>query len=311
MSGVSTVVFADLSGSTSLYEAVGNERATKAVTDLTQWIGESVQAHGGRVVKILGDGVLGIFGDAASAMSAMAEMLRTHQVRLGRWPLSLRMGIRVGVASGDVVDVDGDCYGDAVNVASRLCERAGPAEIWATEASVLLAASAPDVWYRKLGLMEIRGKTEQLMLYQVEWRENEEPDSLTMQAALASNFAPPEPPAAQQIHFVWRGVNMAFTSSDAPVHVGRATQAQLCVNDPRVSRLHARIDWRNGGFILTDMSSFGTWVCFDGSDTPVRLRRDACILHGAGRIALGVSFSEPSAPVMDFQVAEARVRYLA
>ena len=301
MSVLSTVVFADISGSASLYETLGNERATEAVTQVTQWIGDTVESYGGRVVKKLGDGVLGIFGDASSAVTAMTAMLRQHQARLDRWPQPLRMDVRVGVASGEVVDVDGDCYGDAVNVASRLCERAGPAEIWATETAVLLAGSAPDAWYRKLGMMEIRGKTELLMLYQVEWRENEAPDSLTMQAALVSSFAPADS-ILGQIQFSWHGVDMSFTSTDAPVHVGRATDVQLCINDPRVSRLHARIDWRNSGFVLTDMSSFGTWVRFDGSDSPVRLRRDTCILHGTGQIALGVSFNEPSAPVMNFQV---------
>ncbi|RQO80906.1 adenylate/guanylate cyclase domain-containing protein [Acidovorax sp. FJL06] len=295
------MVFADISGSTSLYETLGNERATEAVTQVTQWIADTIETHGGRVVKKLGDGVLCVFGDAAGAVSATATMLRQHQERLGRWPQPLRMDIRVGVASGEVVDVDGDCYGDAVNVASRLCERAGPAEIWATETTVLLASTAPDVWYRKLGLMEIRGKAEALMLYHVEWREDEAPDSLTMQAALVSSFAPVDP-ILGQIQFSWHGVDMSFTSSDAPVHVGRATHAQLCINDPRVSRLHARIDWRNSGFVLTDMSSFGTWVRFDGSDAPVRLRRDACILHGTGQIALGVPFTEPSAPAVNFHV---------
>ena len=306
MSVLSTVVFADISGSTSLYETLGNERATEAVTQVTQWIADTIEAHGGRVVKKLGDGVLCIFGDAAGAVSATATMLRQHHERLGRWPQPLRMDIRVGVASGEVVDVDGDCYGDAVNVASRLCERAGPAEIWATETTVLLAGTAPDAWYRKLGLMEIRGKAEALMLYHVEWREDEAPDSLTMQAALVSSFAPVDS-ILGQIQFSWHGVNMSFTSSDAPVHVGRANHAQLCINDPRVSRLHARIDWRNSGFVLTDMSSFGTWVRFDGSEAPVRLRRDACILHGTGQIALGVSFSEPSAPVMNFHVSGSSV----
>lgn len=306
MSVLSTMVFADISGSTSLYEALGNERATEAVTQLTQRLGDAIESHGGRVVKKLGDGVLGVFGDAASAVAAMTTMLRQHQSRQDRWPHPLRMDVRVGVASGEVVEVDGDCYGDAVNVASRLCERAGPAEIWATETTVLLAGAAPDVWYRKLGMMDIRGKAELLMLYQVEWREDEAPDSLTMQAALHSSFAPADS-ILGQIQFSWHGVDMSFTSSDAPVHVGRATHAQLCINDPRVSRLHARIDWRNSGFVLTDMSSFGTWVRFEGSDAPVRLRRDACILHGTGQIALGVSFSEPSAPVMNFQVAGASV----
>lgn len=306
MSVLSTMVFSDISGSAALYEALGNERATEAVTQVTQWIGETIEGHGGRVVKKLGDGVLGVFGDASSAVAAMAAMLRQHKSRQDRWPQPLRMDIRVGVASGEVVDVDGDCYGDAVNVASRLCERAGPGEIWATETTVLLAGAAPDVWYRKLGMMDIRGKAELLMLYHVEWREDEAPDSLTMQAALVSHFAPADS-ILGQIQFSWHGVDHTFTSSDAPVMVGRALHAQLCINDPRVSRLHARIDWRNSGFVLTDMSSFGTWVRFEGSDSPVRLRRDACILHGAGHLALGVSFNEPSAPVMSFHVAGGRV----
>jgi len=302
MSVLSTMVFADISGSTALYEALGNERAAQAVMQVTQWIDEIVQSHGGRLVKKMGDGVLCIFGDASSAVSAMSAMQREHQARQDRWPNPLRMDIRVGVASGEVVDVDGDCYGDAVNVASRLCERAGPAEIWATETTVLLAGAAPHAWYRKLGMMEIRGKSELLMLYQVEWREDEAPDSLTMQASLMSSFAPADS-VLGQIQFSWHGVDHTFTSIDTPVLVGRAEHAQLCINDPRVSRLHARIDWRNSGFVLTDMSSFGTWVRFEGSNSPVRLRRDPCLLHGAGHISLGVSFNEPSAPVISFHVA--------
>lgn len=302
MSVLSTVVFADISGSASLFETLGNGRATEAVTQLTQWIGSTVEAHGGRVVKKLGDGVLGVFGDAASAALAMTAMLRHHQARLDRWPLPLRMHIRSGVATGELVEVDGDCYGDAVNVASRLCERAGPAEIWATESTVLLAGAAAGASYRRLGVIDIRGKLEPVTVYQIDWRDNDEPDSQTMQAGLVSNFAPADS-ILGEIQFSWHGVDMRFSSADAPVHVGRATDAQVCINDPRVSRLHARIDWRNTGFQLTDLSSFGTWIRFDGSESVIRLRRDACILHGSGAIALGVPFGQAAAPTINFCVA--------
>ncbi|WP_305807248.1 adenylate/guanylate cyclase domain-containing protein, partial [Stenotrophomonas sp. YIM B06876] len=76
MSAHATVLFADLSGSTSLYEAWGNERAAEAVTRLTQWIGDVVQGHEGRVVKKLGDGVLGVFGHAGQAIAAAGELQR-------------------------------------------------------------------------------------------------------------------------------------------------------------------------------------------------------------------------------------------
>jgi len=302
MTVLTTVVFADISGSVALYETLGNERAAAAVAQLTQWISVSIQSQAGRVVKKLGDGVLGVFGDAAAAVAATAEMLQAHEERLARWPYPLRMDIRVGVATGEIVEVDGDCYGDAVNVAARLCERSGPGEIWATEMAVLLAGAAPAVWFRKLGMLDIRGKAEPAMLYQVEWRQDQEPDSLTMQAGLASQLSPVDS-ILGSIQFSWHGLDATFTSNEAPVHVGRATHAQLCINDLRVSRLHARIDWRNSGFLLTDLSSFGTWVRFDGSDSHVRLRRDACILHGTGEISLGVSFADPNAPTVAFQVA--------
>lgn len=306
MSSVQTVVFADIVGSTALYETLGNERAATAVTELTHWICESIEARGGRVVKTLGDGVLGIFGQAAAAVAAMAVVMQSHHKAVaGRAP-ELRLDIRVGLASGELVEVDGDCYGDAVNVAARLCELAGPAEIWATAATVQGVPAESGARFIRLGLVEVRGKADRLMMYQVEWREDQEPDSLTMQAALQSTLSPLDAQAAQ-IQFSWLGAQRSFSSADAPVHVGRATHVQLCVSDPRVSRLHARIDWRNGGFVLTDLSSFGTWVRFDGSDTDVQLRRDKCLLHGTGRIALGVPFTAGSAPTIEFQVAGASV----
>lgn len=302
MSTLQTVVFADIFDSVSLYETMGNERATAAITRLTQWLAETLQAHGGRVVKTLGDGVLGLFGDASGAVTTMAHLLRQHLLRQDCLPLPLQLDIRVGIASGEVLDVDGDCYGDAVNVAARLCELAGPGEIWTTETTVLLAGNLAEVQYRNLGPMDLRGKANRLVLCQVEWRENEAPDMLTTQAALVSNFAPVDA-IRGQIQLSGHGIDMSFASSDGPVHMGRADHAQLCINDPRVSRLHARIDWRNSGFLLTDLSTFGTWVQFDGSASAVRLRRDACILHGNGKIALGTSFSEPGAPVLSFRVA--------
>lgn len=302
MTVLSTVVFADLSGSTTLFEALGNEAAAEAVTHLTQWIAQYIGGHDGRVIKLLGDGVLGVFDNAGVALDAMAAMQRDHRKRLDRWPLPLRMELCVGVASGELIQVDGDCYGDAVNVASRLCERAGPSEILLSEASMMLAAGTSEARLRRMGLMELRGKAEPLMVYQVDWRDDEEQGSVTMQAGLMSQFTPVDS-ILGEIQFSWHGVNYRFTSSDVPVHIGRATDAQLCINDPRVSRLHGRIDWRNSSFVLTDLSSFGTWVHFEGSDTPVRLRRDTCILHGTGRIALGVPMAESSAPVLQFQVS--------
>ena len=99
MSSPVTMVFIDLADSTAAYAELGNAQVADVVSKVTHWIGRVCEAHHGRIVKNLGDGVLGIFGDAASAVSATAAMLRGHQERANRWPQPVRMDIRVGVAS--------------------------------------------------------------------------------------------------------------------------------------------------------------------------------------------------------------------
>ena len=75
MSVRTTVVFTDLIGSTGVFEAVGNLKATEVVTRLTGWIGEVCVAYGGRVVKTMGDGVLAVFPEGPEAIEAVVEML--------------------------------------------------------------------------------------------------------------------------------------------------------------------------------------------------------------------------------------------
>lgn len=150
-----TVVFADLTGSTGVFEVLGNSLATQAITALTQWIGEVCVSHGGRVVKTLGDGVLAVFPEGDCAIQAVVELQRVHSRRLEHQPDNLKIRLQVGLAAGEVVVVEGDCYGDAVNVASRLSDLSGAEQIWATETVIsqiakpramvcAFAASAPS-----------------------------------------------------------------------------------------------------------------------------------------------------------------------
>jgi adenylate cyclase len=298
-----TVVFADLTGSTAFYEALGNEKATRAVTRLTQWIGDVCEAHQGRVVKKLGDGVLAVFADAGDAASAVIAIQRGHQQRLVKWPDAIRMEIKAGIARGEVVEVDGDCYGDAVNVASRLSDLSGGNQIWATETVVDQVDTALGLRFMRLGPVNLRGRTEAVPLYKIEWQEDAQTEFVTMQANLA-DMEPPDVHHAGRIHLAYLDTNRSFASTDMPVHLGRADQAEFFINDPRVSRLHARIEWRNGAFFITDLSSFGTWVRFAGSDTDVPLRRDDCQLHATGEIALGMPFNDISGPTVRFSFSQ-------
>lgn len=303
----STVVFADLTGSSRVFEAMGNARATDTVTRLTQWIGSVCQAHGGRVVKSLGDGVFAIFSNAATAMPAVIELQRYHQKRLMTWPVPLRMALQIGVASGEVVEVEGDCFGDAVNLASRLSDLAGPGQIWATDAAIAQLGET-GVRHRDLGLITIRGRSEMSAVHRIDWQE-EMTSFLTLPAALTPLRLPDS--SLGQIELAWLDVRSTFRTEELPIHLGRVSDAQFVVNDPRVSRLHARIELRHGSCVLTDLSTYGTWVRFHGNGGPsqeVALRREECVLHGSGEIGLGAPLSDFTAPTIAFNTAGTEVQ---
>ena len=299
-----TVVFTDLHGSTSVFEALGNARATEAVTQITNSIARLFERFDGRVVKMLGDGVLALFSDRQDAVKAVVEMQRQHAKLMSRGPSDHSMPIRIGLSSGEVELVDGDCYGDAVNVAARLCDLCGPNQIWSSASALHAVDEAQGVSFRILGPINIRGRAEPCIVYQIEWREEEPSDFLTMQGGLdVAAIAGEVDILGREIELGWLGASKRFKSFELPIHVGRVRTVEFMVNDPRVSRTHARLEWRNGSVVLVDISSYGTWVRFSGaSGSDVLLRREECVLHGEGDLALGGSFSDETVPTISFKI---------
>jgi adenylate cyclase len=300
-----TVVFTDLHGSTAVFEALGNARATETVTQITSWISKRCAAHGGRVVKMLGDGVLAMFPDSRSAVNAVVELQRVHYKRILGVRENLRMPIRIGVASGEVELVGGDCYGDAVNVASRLCDLSGPNQIWANSAAIQGLPESRGVSFRPLGPINIRGRAEPCAVSQIEWREEQPSDFMTMPGVFAEiQAASKEDALGREIELTWLDQTKRFRAFDLPVHIGRIATMEFVVNDQRVSRTQARLEWRNGSVVLVDVSTYGCWVRFAGgvAGSDVVLRRDECVLHGKGELALGASFADLSVPTVMFSV---------
>jgi class 3 adenylate cyclase len=299
-----TIAFVDLTGSVSVFETLGNDRATKAITKLTQWIGFKGQEHGGTVVKMLGDGVLMSFTDNRKALDAVVQIQQEHAQRARQWPSNLKLQVQVGVARGAVVVVDGDCFGDAVNMASRLSDLAGPEQILASDTAVhALGAGRGSIRSRSLGPMRIKGKAEPCEVFRIEWQSEMPSEFLTMPAELHS--LPPRDDARNSgIELVCLDTTRVFGIKDLPIEIGRAAEASFVISDPRVSRLHARIEFRSGSYVLEDTSSYGTWVRFNGGEHVIVLRRQECLLHSDGEIAMGAPFSDFSAPTLSFRLVD-------
>jgi adenylate cyclase len=290
-----TVLFADLRGSTSLYETLGNAAATTVVTRNVDELSRIVRAHRGQVVKTLGDGLMAVFAEPVPAVRA-AEKMHEAQGRLaaaaGR---RAALKLQVGVAHGEVVEVGGDCFGDAVNVAARLLDHAGDNETLVTSTVVESLSENERQRYRSLDRMQLRGRAEPVHLYLLDVRRLG--DVATTSFGGLAPLAEPE-----GIRLAWLDLERTFRTADLPVVLGRSPQATYSIDDRRVSRSHARIDWHGGAFQLTDLSYNGTFVRFGNGGEIVALRRSTCTLHGQGVIGLGAPPDDALAPSVAFEI---------
>ncbi len=292
-----TILFADLRGSTSLYESMGNAEATAVVTQSVALLARIVESMGGQVVKTLGDGLMAMFILPKAALAA-AEEMHDSMERIGGPGSSLPqpLKVQVALAGGEVVQMSGDVFGDAVNVAARLLDHAGDNETLLT--ATVLAGLPPGQRgrFRSLERMQLRGRVEPVHVYLLEAQRNPGDTAAT---AFGDMLPAPEP---EGIRLVWTTQNRVYSGTDLPVVLGRSPQVTYCIDDTRVSRSHARIDWHGGTFQLTDLSYNGTYVRFDHDPEVISLRRGTCTLHGSGLIGLGTPPTEADGPCVRFEV---------
>ncbi len=300
-----TVLFADLRGSTSMYETLGNADATTVVTQSVALLARVVALHGGEVVKTLGDGLMATF-ETCSAGVAAADDMHDALARVesptqsspseGPPTRPVPLMLQVGLAHGEIVSMSGDIFGDAVNVAARLLDHAGDNETLATQVVLDGVEEWERARFRSLDRMQLRGRVEPVHVHLLEARR------FSDTAATAFGDMAPQTADPEGIRLVWLELNRIYAGTSMPVILGRSPQATYIIDDTRVSRSHCRIDWHGGTFQLVDLSYNGTYVRFDNDPEIISLRRGACTLHGSGVIGLGTPPTEPICPCVRFEI---------
>ncbi|HEX9350192.1 MAG TPA: adenylate/guanylate cyclase domain-containing protein [Gaiellaceae bacterium] len=161
-----TVLFCDVTGSTSLGETLDPERLRALLARYFERMKLIVERHGGTVEKFIGDAVMAVFGvpvvhedDALRAVRAAVEM-RAALPELG-------VGGRIGVMTGEVVTGTEErlATGDAVNVAARLEQAAQPGEVLLGEPTLALVRDAAEV--EPVEPLALKGKAEPVPAYRL------------------------------------------------------------------------------------------------------------------------------------------------
>jgi class 3 adenylate cyclase/tetratricopeptide (TPR) repeat protein len=163
-----TMLFTDLVGSTELRGRLGEDAADQLRRRHDGLIADAVTAHGGTVVKGLGDGIMASFASASDGVEAAVAVQQALAAHNRRSPEQTLL-VRIGLSAGDVRREDGDCFGPPVVEASRLCAAADGGQILVADLVRLLARQRLSHELRSVGELELKGLGAPLPASEVLW----------------------------------------------------------------------------------------------------------------------------------------------
>jgi adenylate cyclase len=274
-----TILFADIVGSTRLYEKFGDVKALAAVNGCIGVLKDVTRTFRGRTVKTIGDELMAVFEDAEMALFAATEM----QWRVADLPAidDTRIAIRIGFHYGEAMERDGDVFGDSVNVAARISALAKSEQIISSAQTLAVISPELAAGTRHLWPVQVKGRAEPVDVFEILWDAGDD-----MTVTISAQFMPPKVPV--RLRLLYSGKEVCVNQDRPSVSIGRDAVNEVVIDERKASRVHARVEWRRDKFVLTDVSTNGTYIMSEKA-VEANLRREEFILDGSGTISLGRS----------------------
>lgn len=276
------ILFADVVGSTHLYDSMGDESARETVQQCVDIMKQATDQYGGSVIKTMGDEVMSTFPSADDAMNAASQMQQriTNNPQVGAD--GVHVSIRIGCHFGSVVVADRDIFGAAVHTANRMTSQAKAGQIITTAVTVEQLSAAWKALVRQIDVAIVKGQSDEVAVFEVLWQP-EDATSMLPSIKLQS----PQSAVTRKLNLqVGDQFVMMGEGSLTNATLGRADQNDVVVKGKLISRVHARIEMVKNRFVLVDESTNGTFVQRDDGEE-FYVRRDSADLSGSGIISLG------------------------
>jgi class 3 adenylate cyclase len=289
------VLFADICGSTALYDQLGDQRARGLMGACIGTMCEVVSRFGGQVVKTIGDEILCVFPDPEAALLAACAM--QNAVSGSCYECDNRMQVQIGFHYGNVILEANDIFGDTVNVASRITKLARAQQIMTSQAVI---DELPDTLRRRAHRIittEFKGKQTEYDIYLVLW--NGDDNERTQIDARPLAISTQDNRGELRISYANTALNL--NKDRKMILLGRGEGGDIVIPSHFVSRQHAVIEMRSGKFYLTDQSANGSYVRFADGHI-VHICRQELILYGTGSISLGRVFDDAETDCLHFSV---------
>jgi class 3 adenylate cyclase len=272
------IVFADVVGSTQLYDKFGDTKASETVAHCLEIMKDATHQFNGTVIKTIGDEVMSTFETVDDAMGA-AVMMQTR-VTTETKEDGIPVTIRIGCHYGPVVQEQNDIFGAAVHTANRMTSQAKAKQIVISGFTV--EQMSPDLrkQTRQIDVATVRGRLDEVALYELVWQPEEATSMLpTIEWENRDR-------RASKLLLNFRDSTIEVSDKRKSINLGRADDNDLVVKGNLISRIHAKIEMRRGKFVLVDQSTNGTFIQnVRGQETFVR--RDTTELGDEGTIGLG------------------------
>ncbi|MBF0144972.1 MAG: FHA domain-containing protein [Magnetococcales bacterium] len=288
------IMFADIAGSTKLYETVGDAKARELTSQCIDLMAKITADYQGVVIKTIGDEVMCTFPSADLAAQAAVRMQENVEENEHEWNTKLR--IRVGFHFGDVIEEHGDVFGDAVNLAARMAAQAKADQIITTGETLDIMSPHLSADGRELIRTHVKGKSDPIRICELTWGEEEE---LTIMGGHTEASAM----TTESIKAVFQRKEVVVSASSGAVSMGRGKDNTFIVPDTMSSRNHAKIELRRGRTYLVDQSTNGTFVLTTTGERFL-VHRDEHILSGRGVIGLGREVTATDPLAVHFMPAE-------
>ena len=275
------VLFADVVGSTRLYELLGDRSARDMIVVCLDLMRQATERNRGTVIKTIGDEILAIFPTVDDAVNAAGEMQQDLGARPELAVQGQHVSLRIGCQFGPVVLENRDIFGTTVHTASRMTSQAKAGQVILTAGAVERLSPEWRAVTRRVDVTPVRGLSEEMELFEVLWQQE---DATSMLPSIAIDALAPHRPRRVRVRYLGR--EFVLGDGQGSLTMGRADDNHIVVKGDLVSRLHARIEIERNKFVLVDQSTNGTFVTNDeGKESFVR--RDSVPLHGSGLIGLG------------------------
>jgi adenylate cyclase len=292
------IVFADVVGSTKLYELLGDARARDMVGICIDVMRMATDQNHGTVIKTMGDEVMSTFPTADDALNAAAQMQKQIVLHPQLKVDEQTVAIRIGCNFGPVVLENRDIFGSAVHTANRMTSQAKAGQIITTATMVERLSSDWRASVRQIDIATLKGRSSEVALFEVLWQTE---DITSMVPSIAINARERE--KTQRLRLRYQGQEVLVDDGRANITMGRAEENDLVVKGNLISRLHARVEVNRNKFMLIDQSTNGTFVVGkDGEEAFVR--RDSMQLRGEGLIGLGKAPDSNSSQVIRYACEE-------